>query len=46
LKSLAAIQQVEIAYYEYPDMFHAWMLLNLPESKKAKQQLAALINTY
>lgn len=46
LKSLAAIQQVEIAYYEYPDMFHAWMLLNLPESKKAKQQLAALINSY
>jgi acetyl esterase/lipase len=45
LKSLAAKQQVEIIYYEYPDMFHAWMLLNLPESKKAKQQLAVLINS-
>jgi acetyl esterase/lipase len=45
LKSLAAMQQVDITYYEYPDMFHAWMLLNLPESKKTKQQLAALINS-
>ncbi|RNI39992.1 hypothetical protein EFY79_01440 [Hanamia caeni] len=45
LKTVAARQQVDITYYEYPDMFHAWMLLNLPESKTAKQQLAALINS-
>lgn len=43
LKALTEEQGVKINYFEYPGMFHAWMLLNLPESKKAKNQILELI---
>jgi acetyl esterase/lipase len=43
LKSLAKSKGVEINYYEYENMVHAWMFLNFPESKRAKQQIIDLI---
>lgn len=43
LKSLAASKEIGINYYEYKDMLHVWMLLNFPESKKARQQIIELI---
>ena len=45
LKSLAESQGATIDYYEYKDMIHAWMLLYLPESKKAKNEIAELIKS-
>ena len=43
LKALAGIAGVEINYFEYPGMMHDWMLLNFPESKRARQQIVALL---
>ncbi len=43
LKALAKSQGIDINYYEHVDMVHAWMLLNFPESKKAKQQIIDLL---
>jgi acetyl esterase/lipase len=43
LKELAESKGIEINYYEYPDMFHVWMFLNFPESKKTRQQIFNLI---
>ncbi|GAA0564655.1 hypothetical protein GCM10009415_53950 [Chitinophaga japonensis] len=43
LRQLAASKGIEIDYYEYKEMFHAWMLLNFPESQKAKQQIIDLL---
>lgn len=43
LRQLASAKGIEINYYEYKEMFHAWMLLNIPESKKAKQQIIDLL---
>ena len=43
LKALAESGKVDINYYEYENMFHGWMLLNFPESKKAKQEIIDLI---
>ena len=43
LKSLAKLKGVDINYYEYPNMVHAWMFLNFSESKRAKQQIIDLI---
>lgn len=43
LKSIAESMGIEINYYEYADMVHVWMLLNFPESKKAKQQIIDLV---
>lgn len=43
LKKIAEEKGVEVNYYEYPGMFHAWMLVNLPESKKAKKQILELL---
>jgi len=34
-----------INYYEYADMVHDWMLLNLPESKMAQQQIMDILKT-
>lgn len=45
LKALAHEKGIALNYFEYPGMFHAWMLLNLPESKKAKQQIIDLIRS-
>jgi len=33
-----------IYYYEYDEMIHVWMLLNFPESRKARKQITAIIN--
>ncbi len=43
LKSMADAKGIALDYYEYPGMFHTWMLLNLPESRKAKKQIVKLI---
>jgi acetyl esterase/lipase len=32
-----------VNYFEYEEMAHAWMFLNFPESKKAREQLVKLI---
>lgn len=45
LKALADEKGITLDYFEYPGMFHAWMLLNLPESKKAKQEIMELIRS-
>jgi len=39
LNGLAALKGVNLTYYEYEDMVHAWMFLKLPESKKARKQV-------
>lgn len=43
LNRLAKEKEIHINYREYPGMFHAWMLLNLPESKKARKEIIELI---
>jgi epsilon-lactone hydrolase len=43
LQSMALAKGIDLDYREYPGMFHAWMLLNLPESKKAKGEIIDLI---
>lgn len=43
LKALAESKGIGINYFEYEDMLHVWMLLNFPESKKARQQIFDLI---
>lgn len=45
LKSLATSKGIDIDYHEYPDMIHTWMLLNFPESDKARQQITDLIKS-
>lgn len=43
LKALADDLGVRINYREYQGMVHMWMLLNFPESKQARQEIADLI---
>ena len=44
LKSLAEANGIDLDYYEYEDMVHAWMFLHfLPESRRAKQKIMDLI---
>ena len=43
LNSLATALGRELTYFEYADMVHGWMFLNLPESKKVRQQIVNLI---
>ncbi|HET6766528.1 MAG TPA: alpha/beta hydrolase [Chitinophagaceae bacterium] len=43
LRSLAASKKIHMNYYEYEDMFHAWMFLNFPEAKKARHQIVDLV---
>lgn len=43
LKSIADEEGIAINYYEYEDMFHAWMFLNFPESKKARREIYRLV---
>jgi hypothetical protein len=45
LRSFAASREMPINYYEYADMVHDWMLLNLPESKMAQQQIMDILKT-
>lgn len=44
LKKIAEAKGIPLNYHEFEGMFHAWMLLNLPESKKAKKLIMELIN--
>lgn len=44
LKAIAEANGIKINYWEYEDMVHAWMFLNLPESKRARQQIIDLIS--
>lgn len=44
LKSMAVQQGVPMNYFEYPKMFHDWvMLVSLKESKQAMSQICSLI---
>lgn len=43
LKKFADEKEITLNYIEYPGMFHAWMLLNLPESKRARKEIIELI---
>lgn len=43
MKARAEKEGIDLKYFEYEGMFHAWMLLNLPESKAAKKQILDLI---
>lgn len=44
LKDKAHAQNIHLRYYEYPKMFHVWILVKkLKEAEKAKQQIIALI---
>lgn len=45
LKFLADEKGIDLNYREYAGMFHAWMLLNLPESKEAKEEIIKLIRS-
>ena len=44
LKNMADAKGIPLNYHEFEGMFHTWMLLNLPESKKAKKLIMELIN--
>ncbi len=43
-KAIAEGKGIEINYYEYEEMLHIWPLFNLPESKKAIDQIHRLVN--
>lgn len=43
LQAMAMDQGIELLYFEYPDMVHAWMFMPLPESKEAMKQITELI---
>jgi acetyl esterase/lipase len=43
LKSIAEESGIEINYHEYTGMVHAWMFLNLPESKQAREQIVDIV---
>jgi epsilon-lactone hydrolase len=40
---LEALGNARFEYHEYPDMFHVWMLLPVPEGRQALAQTAAFI---
>ncbi|MBB2937586.1 acetyl esterase/lipase [Amycolatopsis bartoniae] len=39
----AAAHGVPVEYWEYPDMFHAWMIASFPEAKQASARIAHLV---
>jgi acetyl esterase/lipase len=43
LRANAEAEGVDIDYYEYEDMMHAWVLLSFPESTQAMKQIAERI---
>lgn len=43
LKSLAKTSNISMNYFEYPKMFHGWVLASMQESKVAKNQISSLI---
>ena len=45
LQHLAAQQGSDIALHEYADMVHDWMLLPIPEGRRALNEIADILNT-
>ncbi|MBF6171906.1 alpha/beta hydrolase fold domain-containing protein [Nocardia blacklockiae] len=43
-RTRCADEGVELDYHEYPGMFHAWVLADLPESRHAMRELVRLVN--
>lgn len=43
LKALAASKNIDLEYFEFPDMVHGWMFLNFPESRDAREKIFALV---
>ncbi len=43
LKSLAKTSNISMNYFEYPKMFHGWVLASMQESKVAINQISSLI---
>ena len=43
LKARAAQQGVPVELYEYPGMFHVWLLAPIPEARRAREQIKFLI---
>ena len=43
LVALAKKQNVHIEYYEYPEMYHAWVFLNMPEAKNVFNKLVNIL---
>jgi acetyl esterase/lipase len=43
LVALARSKNVHINYYEYPEMYHAWIFLNMPEAKTVFNQLMGIL---
>lgn len=42
-RARCAAEGVELGYFEYDGMFHAWLLADLPESRHAMSQLERLV---
>lgn len=43
LRDRARADGVELEYYEYPGMFHAWCLTDIPEGRQAAHSLATIV---
>jgi acetyl esterase/lipase len=43
LQVKADAEGVPLEYWEYPGMFHAWMIASIPEAKKAGARIAQLV---
>lgn len=44
LRELADRRGIELDYYEYDGMFHAWVLAETPESRRALEQIARIVD--
>lgn len=44
-KALTQAEGISINYFEYEEMLHDWLLFNLPESRRAIEQIVALIES-
>jgi hypothetical protein len=44
LKAMAETAGIPYSHIEYEDMIHVWMLLTLPESVRAREQICGIIN--
>jgi len=46
LRGLCMAAHAKLAYYEFENMVHDWMLLNFKEAKMAASQIAAIVSGY
>lgn len=44
LRDRARDEGVDLEYYEYPGMFHAWLLADLPEGRDAAERIARVVS--